>query len=216
MRLIHAALWVVLVGCKSLAALIYSCILVPVTFFSSPRTQLRAARVLSCAVFFYPVLKILGLVPTETLLRWAESVDVRRANSLRFRFMNEEILLERARQKFLFGWGGYGRNRVFDPITGDDLSVTDGQWILTLGGQGIFGYVVIFGLLLLPTLAATKAGRNQHDRVGAQALATGAAILTAYSIDLIPNGMFQFFPFFLAGALYRASFPQGIRRSHWT
>ena len=51
-----------------------------------------------------------------------------RAGSLEFRLDNEDMLIARAMQRPLFGWGGWGRARVHDE-DGKDISVTDGLWI---------------------------------------------------------------------------------------
>src|SRR5690606_40998223 len=37
------------------------------------------------------------------------NADEERAQSLEFRFMNEELLLERVRERLLVGWGEFGR-----------------------------------------------------------------------------------------------------------
>jgi hypothetical protein len=75
-----------------------------------------------------------------------------RAQSLEFRLDNEEILGEKARQRFIFGWGGYGRNRVFDyNWAGElvDITVTDSLWIIAFGINGAIGLVSIFGSPLI-------------------------------------------------------------------
>ena len=52
--------------------------------------------------------------------------------------MNEELLSSRAREQFLFGWGGYGRNMIFDGA-GNAVTVTDSLWIIAFGQNG-FGW----------------------------------------------------------------------------
>ena len=81
-----------------------------------------------------------------------------RSGSLEFRFDNEEKLLQHASNRFWFGWGRYGRNRVFDEDTGQDTTVTDGRWIITLGCFGFLGFLAEFGLLVLPIFAAAVVG----------------------------------------------------------
>lgn len=44
----------------------------------------------------------------------SQTFDGERVASVKFRFDNEEILGARARERVMFGWGGFGRNRVFD------------------------------------------------------------------------------------------------------
>ncbi len=60
-----------------------------------------------------------------------QNVSADRANSLRHRLNNEDMLLSRAFESPLFGWGGWGRNRVYDE-NGKDLTVTDGLWIIII------------------------------------------------------------------------------------
>lgn len=79
-----------------------------------------------------------------------------RAASLKFRFDNEEILVEKAIERIWFGWGGWGRNRVYDyaESTGEkvDISTTDSLWIIAYGMNGVMGVIGIFGTSLLPAL----------------------------------------------------------------
>ena len=74
-----------------------------------------------------------------------------RSQSLQFRFDNETILIEKARQGSFFGWGGYGRSRVYDE-TGKDISITDGLWIITYGTNGIFGLIVMVNAIQWPLI----------------------------------------------------------------
>ncbi|OQY47903.1 MAG: hypothetical protein B6240_05260 [Desulfobacteraceae bacterium 4572_87] len=75
-----------------------------------------------------------------------------RAASLQFRFDNENILVEKALERPLFGWGGWGRSRVYDDETGEDVSVTDGFWIIVLGTRGYFGLFSVTLIMILPML----------------------------------------------------------------
>ena len=44
-------------------------------------------------------------------------------------------------------------------IWGNDVSVSDGGWIITLGQFGVFGFLAEFGLLAWPVLRAASALR---------------------------------------------------------
>jgi len=72
-----------------------------------------------------------------------------RSGSLQFRFDNETILVQKALQGSFFGWGGYGRSRVYDE-KGKDISITDGLWIITYGTNGIYGLIVMVIAIQLP------------------------------------------------------------------
>jgi len=79
-----------------------------------------------------------------------EKFSADRASSLQFRFDNENILVDKALKKPLFGWGGWGRSRVYDDETGEDVSITDGFWIITLGTRGYLGLFSITLAMILP------------------------------------------------------------------
>lgn len=86
----------------------------------------------------------------------ADIAGADRAQSLEFRFNNEEILVEKAQQRMILGWGGWGRNRVYDyDWKGDwvDISVTDSLWIIMYGTNGIVGLIGVFGYSLVPALS---------------------------------------------------------------
>ena len=97
---ITAYLGAVLVLCKSLGALIYGAVLVPLVRLTRPRLQLRIAMVLVSIAVAYPLLRAADLVPTKYMLDAATSISEERADSLRTRFDNEQQLLERASQRF--------------------------------------------------------------------------------------------------------------------
>ncbi|WP_323784456.1 hypothetical protein, partial [Leisingera sp.] len=109
-------LWlgVSLVLYKSLGAMLFALLLVPVVLVFGVRAQLKVAALLALLAIGYPVLKGVDLVPTERLLAGAASIDPDRAASLDFRFNNEDMLLERAYEKPLFGWGSWGRNLIYN------------------------------------------------------------------------------------------------------
>ncbi len=112
-----------------------------------------------------------------------------RSGSLQFRFDNETILVQKALQGSFFGWGGYGRSRVYDE-KGKDVSITDGLWIITYGTNGIYGLVVmvltiqlplfLFFLRVKPELWKTKTWGNT---------AVMALFLGIFMIDNLLNAM---------------------------
>ena len=83
----------------------------------------------------YPLLRAEGLFPDKLLVGIAEQVNVERAGSLLTRFEQEQQLLDRSSERPIFGWGRFGRSRVYDEY-GKDISLTDGLWIITLGSSG--------------------------------------------------------------------------------
>jgi len=136
------------------------------------------------------------------MLEAAGALQSERAGSLAFRFVNEDALLARARERIVFGWGEYGRNVVRDE-EGKDQSVLDGHWIIRLGVNGIVGFVTTFGPLLIPVLWARRRLRNISNRGDQVAIAGVAFTLTILSLDLIPNGLWSCYSYLIAGVLTR-------------
>lgn len=103
-------LLVVLLFCKSMASILYALAFAPLVLLMGTRVQLQVAMVLAVIALAYPIAKGSGLVPSESMLSMAEAVSDDRAHSLGFRFANEDVLLARAEEKPVFGWGTWGRN----------------------------------------------------------------------------------------------------------
>ena len=92
----------------------------------------------------------------EDAVRLARVLDEDRGGSLEFRLRNEDILTAKALQRPVFGWGGWGRSRVYDE-EGNDISVTDGLWIIALGNSGMVGLGSLTATILLPVAVALAA-----------------------------------------------------------
>jgi hypothetical protein len=193
-------LWIALLGSRNMGANIFALVCVPIVFVSAKRLAARVAMLLVVLVVVFPTLRATQTFPTDDLVAYATRYSVERAESLNFRFENEDILLDKAQERIWFGWGGFGRNRVFDE-RGKDISVTDGEWIIRLGTRGVFGYVGSFGLLLVPVLMARrKVAAIEHP--GERRILGGLCLIVAVNaVDLLPNGLFNHLPFFYAGAL---------------
>jgi hypothetical protein len=197
---VTAYLAAVLLLQKSLGAVVYSSVAVPLVRFTQPRFQLRIAAVLVSIALIYPVLRLVHLFPTEQLVEAATSVSGDRAWSLQFRFEQEERLLQHASERLIFGWGGWGRSRLYDE-SGRDTSVTDGYWIVLIGAFGVFGFLGKFGLLSLPVfraLSALKFAPSSPDKVNLAAL---ALIISINIVDGLPNSTISPWSWLLAGAL---------------
>jgi hypothetical protein len=189
-----------LVLCKSLAALLYGIALVPMVRLAAPRLQLRMAVVLVSVALVYPMLRATDLIPTKSFLDATTLISADRASSLASRFDNEERLLARASERVLFGWGRWGRSRVYDDY-GNDISVTDGRWVITIGQFGLFGFLAEFGLLALPVFRAASALRFAASLCDRVYLAALALIVSINIVDLLPNASVSPWHWLLAGAL---------------
>jgi len=206
---VAAYLSLLLLALKSLAAALYGAFVLPAIVLLRPAWQLRLAALLALGVFVYPLLRGSDQFPTRALLDVASQFSAERRLSLEFRFQNEDLLLDHARERVWLGWGTFGRHRVRDPLTGVDTSVTDGYWIIALGSQGVLGLLATFGLLLGPIAmanAAIRRWRSPRDRLFVAVLASCVAISAA---NLLPNADFSPFVLMLAGAL--AGVSEGAR-----
>lgn len=193
-------LGVLLVMCKSAAALVYGIVLLPAVRLLGLRHQLLIAVTLAMIATLYPALRGTGLVPTEEIVAQAEAISPDRAASLRFRLDNEDALLAWATKRPWFGWGYWGRNQIHDPATGKVTSTTDGRWIIVIGMMGWAGYIAEFGLLSLSILllwwVSLRRGMTITPFAGPVALILGFNML-----DMLPNATLIPFTWLIAGAL---------------
>lgn len=194
-------LLVVLVMCKSLASLSYGVFAIALIKGIKPKTQHRISIILVTLALLYPAMSIIKVFPHQSILNVAASIDQQRMQSLQFRFDNEEILLEHAGERLLFGWGGWGRNRVFDEESGRDITITDGHWIITLGTFGLFGFIAEFGLLAITVFRANSASKWLKSKPEQTLLAAHAILICIIFIDQIPNATLAPWLWLLAGVL---------------
>ena len=206
--LIAAWLLATLVLAKSLGALLIAVLMFGVIVFLPRRLHLTVALGIAVSVLVFPALRANGLVPVDQILAVTESVSAERAESFKWRLDNEQMLLNKANEQALFGWGGWGRNRVFSETTGRDLSTTDGSWIIELGIGGWARYIGIFGLLSWGIIALClrlswgiiAQLRRRHRATEPLAIIASLA-LASNLIDLIPNSGVTPLTWMLAGAL---------------
>lgn len=194
-------LLIVLFLCKSAGALLFAAAFAPVVALMGQRFMLHTACLLAFVALAYPALRGADMVPVDEMLAVAEEISADRAASLEFRFDNESILLDRAYEKPLFGWGSWGRNHVLNPITGTIETVTDGRWIIAIGMFGWLGFLAEFGLLSLPIFIMWWRG-IRGEKGDLSPFAGPIALMLAINlIDLIPNATITPVTFLLAGTL---------------
>lgn len=132
----------------------------------------------------------MGVFPQQDVITFMSQIfEEDRIRSVAFRFINEEFLGEKARQRWLFGWGGFGRNRVYNEY-GEDISVTDSLWIIVFGVYGIVGLLSCFGTLLVPTFAFVwrYPARMWSNPIVAPAAAMAVSVVL-YAFDCVLNAM---------------------------
>ncbi len=195
-----AAGWLLatLILSKSLGALAITLLLIPVVLLLGTRLQLTVAAIIAAMILFYPMLRGAGVIPVDRISSLAYSINPGRAASLDHRLVNEDLLLERAREKPIFGWGSWGRNRIYEEETGRDLSTTDGQWIIQVGRYGWVGYLGQFGILCFGIMLLWWRSKSYQITLATAGL---AVVLTGNLIDLIPNATLTPLTWLMAGAL---------------
>jgi hypothetical protein len=175
--------------CRATGALSLLAVGLAVIWFCSA-TKSRIAFV--CLLAIVPA--YIGLRATnswngEPVISMATMLGKDRSGSLKFRMDNENMLAAKARQRPLFGWGNWGRERVYDEW-GRDLSITDGLWIIQLGANGVVGLTGCFTTMLLPLAMLTTRVPARRLTTAQMAPAIALAVLgSLYAIDCLSNAM---------------------------
>lgn len=190
----------VLVLSKTWSAFIYVTIGIIFIYRLSPSKQVKLSFLMAALILLYPVSKMMGVFPDKEIISTIAEYDVERAESMQTRYENEEVLLDHALKKPFFGWGGWGRNRLYDN-TGKDTVITDGQWIIVFGTFGAAGFVFYYLILLIPLYYATKNVRYIDNPKDQLYFALLALILAICIIDSVPNNNMGAMHLLLAGAL---------------
>ena len=190
--------------CKSLASIIYSAGSLVVHLALSSKAIARMLAVCVVLIVAYPAAQLSSVFPADEVVRFFAGVNPDRAESLLFRFRHEGALVARARERPLFGWGTFGRNRIFDEESGQDLSVTDGTWIIYFGQFGYAGLAALGALMLVPVLRFTWSRARMPET--SQALVGALAFMVViFTINLFPNSYSDSLPLAYAGALFTLS-----------
>ncbi len=195
------ALGMMLLACRSVGPTMY--LLVAYLLIRKPPGPKKVfifSWLVVLLVMLYPWSRAEGEFPTHVVADWAKAAGEERVQSLQFRFDNEDILLARAMERPWYGWGNWGRNRVYDE-NGKDVSVTDGTWILALGIYGYWGFFTQFAFVVLPLIRA--AWTYKRVRASAKPLLSAVIMIVGFlSIDLLPNSRQDNWSILLGGALY--------------
>ena len=194
-------LFCMLVLCKSMASLAYGLAFTPVVALASYRLQVKLALAIALIGCIYPILRNAHVIPLETVLTKIEEFSPDRAQSLGYRFENEEVLLERAAEKPVFGWGAWGRNLIRDENDGRILSIPDGRWIITFGSFGWVGYLAEMGLLTSTLALLYWAMRRQETSRISPHVSCISLILGATMIDMLLNDTLVPVTWMCAGAI---------------
>jgi len=194
-----AYLFTILLVCKSAASLVYGGALVSILLFFKKRMVIRFSAVLVALTLLYPVLRYTDSFPIDSLIEVASSFSEDRAQSLQYRVNHENQLLDKAAKKIWFGWGGWGRNRVYDEVSGNDITVIDGAWISILGLSGGVGFLSVFGLLSMGVIRLYQTSKTTNKTFDTMPYL--AIIISINLIDMLPNASLTPLTWLLSGSL---------------
>ncbi|MDZ4859602.1 MAG: O-antigen ligase domain-containing protein [Candidatus Hydrogenedentes bacterium] len=178
--------------CRSTGALLLLaiglCVLLSVRYL---RTSLGVVAVATVCVS-YIAIRALGFWDGSELIDLTNNAfGADRAQSVATRFYNEEAIAEKARIQPLFGWGGWGRSRIHDQ-QGKDITITDSQWVITLGSNGMLGMSALLAATLLPALLfVRKAPAAWWTHPAASSAACFAVVVVLWMADNTMNAMFN-------------------------
>jgi hypothetical protein len=148
----------------------------------------------------YVVTRASGVFDSARITGWVSRFNPDRAQSLGFRFDNEDLLMGKAFERPLLGWGTPGKARL-ETEEGFE-TVTDGLWIIALGSYGWTGLLLLGGALLLPTaLFIVRTPPAAWAQPAGAAITAIAVILALYATDCLSNAMLNPVYFLLAGGL---------------
>lgn len=200
-RIVLAVFACLLVLIKAKAALAMGLVAIPMVLWSKPKRLVQSGLFVAIITFAYPALHLTETFPHEQILGYLAPFGQDRIESMEFRFDNEAIMAERAAERLWFGWGGYGRDRIYDTRTGRTLVIQDGHWIITLGLRGVFGYVIYYGTLCWPLVLAWRRFDRLRDKRDQLLVGSFSMMLTVLVFNSIPNMALLVMPYVLAGAI---------------
>jgi hypothetical protein len=192
-RRLWGALFIVLaattMACKSFGALLLLAVGLGCLGLSRALGTKAFLWGLACLAPVYVAARVTQTWSGEGVLPALSEFTSERAASFKFRLTNETMLIEKAMQRPLLGWSGWGRSRVYDE-SGRDVSVTDGLWIIELGTHGIVGLVSMVLAFLLPVAVfLNRVPLADWFRPPLAPAAALAAIVLVALIDYLPNGL---------------------------
>ena len=195
-------LLVVLILCKSVGALVLAIIFGIASYLLRYRHMISILAIGGLIIIAYPVLRGAGLIPINAIAELSAEFSSDRAASLQTRIENEEMLLDKAAEKPIFGWGTWGRGRIYKTHWSGkfdaDVTIADGTWIIIISSFGWAGYIATFSLLAYPT---ARAFQNRKLFAKFPSFIVLLVVLVVNLFDLLPNSSLTPITWLLAGAL---------------
>ena len=195
-------LFVILILCKSVGALLLAIIFGIASYLLRYRNMISILAISGLIIVSYPGLRGMGLIPINSIAEISAEFSSDRAASLQTRIRNEEMLLEKSAHKPFFGWGTWGRGRIYQSHWSGkfdiDTTTTDGTWIIIISSFGWAGYIATFGLLAYPTARAFH-NRKKFSTFPSFVILLGVLVINLF--DLLPNSSLTPITWLIAGAV---------------
>ena len=195
-------LLLILILCKSVGAIILAVIFGSASYLIRYRNMITILAISGLIIVAYPALRGAGMIPINGIADLSSEFSSDRAESFQMRVDNEEMLLEKVAQRPVFGWGTWGRGRIYKTHWSGkfdyDVTVTDGTWIIIISSFGWIGYIATFGLLSYPT---AHAFRNRKRFAKFPSFVALLSVLVINLFDLLPNSSLTPITWLIAGAL---------------
>ncbi len=187
---------------RSVNAWIWLSLGLPLLFFSHRFKTKIFVWILLGVIPIYVFANMVDVWPEDTAVRIATGIiGPVRAQSLEFRYFNENHLMEKAWDRILFGWAGWDRQHVFFEW-GPAKTVADSLWIIVLGKFGLLGLVSLMTTLFMPMILYIR--RYSPWTWAYPTAAPGAAlcvVLLLYLADGMVNAMVNPLYMLVAGAV---------------
>ena len=158
----------------------------------------------------YVAVSATGVWSRAQLLSTVRMLGKDRVQSLKYRFLNEQVVAHNAREHAIFGWGRTAaaiedRNHEIFPYGDRRLkayAVIDSMWIGTFAFFGAIGLAGLFGSLLLPVVLSVRrfpASRWAETKIAP--VAALAVVLLLYTFDDLANAFTNPVFMLIAGGL---------------
>jgi hypothetical protein len=175
--------------CKSFGAII----LMLIALGTILRAKTLRARWIVLALVIGPQLfvfcRVGGLLDRQTISHAMEFMPEDRVESLDTRAKNEDLLVAKALQQPIFGWGGWGRSRVVNE-EGDDVTIVDSIWVEILGRNGLVGLIGLMGVLFIgPATLLARVPPSAWRRSETAPAFCLALVIAMFAVDCTMNAM---------------------------
>jgi hypothetical protein len=205
MSLIVPLLFITTLLCKSASgwfAVIVGC----GSYFIHRSSQKNTALLLLLLIVpGYIGFRLLGIIAAEQVETFASHfVDAERIASLSYRLLQEDLFIQRAMERPLFGWGGFSRAWPVDPKTGEQLDVAiDSLWIIALGWRGFLGIGSLIVCMLIGPWAMLRrpAKESNQDCTSKYIIPLISLLVVLFMIDCLFNAMINPIYILCSGAL---------------